>query len=337
MKNIPYYIAIGILAAASASCGKESVSQVSTFPEDSVVRINAMVTSTRSGTGTLATRADAVASTEYSGKDLGFFLDYKYGPYTRSNVRWEKDPDKGWQPESQILWQDARSKADIYAYAPYLSGATDTTKVGFSIPANQLDGIDVADFLWFAHKQFDPNADLSSNKAIDITFSHALVKLTVSITKGDQFDGTGISIKEVRLNDTTSDVECNITNGKVSAVAGSTMVDISMHSAGTADGKDNYDAIFWPGAGQKSGAKMVTVTMSDGKKYNLTLGQDLTLQGGHAYTMTVKVGKDRIEAGTVVVIDWNETPVDINGGREFVAGEIAASFGITEMRESLEG
>lgn len=322
MKNIPYYIAIGILAAVSASCGKESVSKVSTFPEDGVVRINAMVTSASPETGTPATRADAVASTEYSGNDLGFFIDYKYGPYTRSNVCWKKDPDKGWQPESQMLWKDAKSNADIYAYAPYSDGVTDTTKVGFTVPANQLDGTGAADLLWFAHKQFDPNSDLSSNKAIDITFNHALVKLTINITKGDQFDGKSISINEVLLNGTTSNVECNITNGKVSAVGGSAMVDISMHSAGTADGKENYDAIFWPGDGQKIGAKMVTVTMSDGKEYNLTLGQNLTLLGGHAYTMTVKVGKDRLEAGTVVVAGWNETPVDINDGNEFEADQI---------------
>lgn len=319
MKNIPYYIAIGILAAASVSCGKESVSQVSTFPEDGVVRINAVVAGPVEVTGAQVTRGDAGKSTtEYSGKDLGFFIDYNdNGPYSRPNIRWEKDPDKGWQPESQILWMNSRLKADIYAYAPYLDGETDSTKIGFSIPADQLYGTVGADFLWFAHKKFDPNADLSGSKAIDITFNHALVKLTVSITKGNQFDGTGVVVRKVCLNGTTGDVECNITNGKVFAASGSAMTDITMRSAGTKSGKDNFDAIFWPGDGQKIGATIVTVTMSDGKEYNLTLGQELTLLGGHAYTMTVRVGKDKLEAGAVTVADWNETPVDINNGSEY--------------------
>ena len=49
---------------------------------------------------------------------------------------------------------------------------------------------------------------------------------------------------------------------------------------------------------------MLTVVMSDNKAYNVTLDSNLELYGGCAYTMNVKVGKDRVDAGNVNVIEW---------------------------------
>ncbi len=312
-----------LLAAVLTSCAKVHGPEEGNCTEGETVSISVSVDSRKFGgsatnSGLPDTRLDAAASSLYSGGTLGLFIDYgKNAKYTQSNVLWENDGTNTWAPQIGMLWGKSYDKVGVYAYAPYLDGETDSTKIGFSIPADQLNGTAGADFLWFAHKKFDPNADLSGSKAIDITFNHALVKLTVSITKGNQFDGTGVVVRKVCLNGTTGDVECNITNGKVSAASGSVMTDITMRSAGTKNGKDNFDAIFWPGDGQKIGATMVTVTMSDGKEYNLTLGQELTLLGGHAYTMTVRVGKDKLEAGAVTVAGWNETPVDINNGSEY--------------------
>ncbi|HAY18420.1 MAG TPA: hypothetical protein DCY24_04350, partial [Rikenellaceae bacterium] len=42
------------------------------------------------------------------------------------------------------------------------------------------------------------------------------------------------------------------------------------------------------------------------KAYNVTLDSNLELYGGYAYTMNVKVGKDRMLAGNVNVIEWTE-------------------------------
>lgn len=69
---------------------------------------------------------------------------------------------------------------------------------------------------------------------------------------------------------------------------------------------DAYEAVFCPGEGQRNGAKMLTVSMTNGSTYILTSGKDYSFTGGHAYTMTVRVGKDKVLIGDISVNPWIE-------------------------------
>ncbi|HBN01382.1 MAG TPA: hypothetical protein DD383_01930, partial [Rikenellaceae bacterium] len=245
------------------------------------------------------TKAD-LPSSEYTGSDLGLFIDYGDGDYySKDNVRWVNNSGT-WTPESQALWKNSQSPVDIFAYAPHIIGADDHTSVDFSIPSNQVKGTSTADFLWYSKPGFVPANDLSDQK-LNITFSHVLVKLKVNLTFGNEF-GDSHSVKDVILNGTSSKIKCDLANRTVADLDQSSFNDISM--CNTKDGV--YEAIFFPGKGQKSGSRMLTVVMSDNKAYNVTLDGDLELYGGYAYTMNVKVGKDRVLAGNVNVIEWAE-------------------------------
>ena len=284
------------LAASAAlilvSCEKNLDSISENFPADGVVRIDASVSG-------LMTKADLPYS-GYTGSDLGLFIDYGDGDYySKDNVRWVNN-NGTWTPESRVLWKNAKSPVGIFAYAPHIIGADDHTGVEFSIPSNQTGGTSSADFLWNSMPGFVP-ADGLVDQKLNITFSHVLVKLKVNLTFGNEF-GDSHSVKDVILNGTSSKIKCDLVNRTIADLDQSSSNDISM--CNTSDYV--YEAIFFPGKGQKNGARMLTVVMSDNKAYNVTLDSNLELYGGYAYTMNVKVGKDRVLAGKVNVIEWTE-------------------------------
>lgn len=292
MKKTYYPILTALLSVANifVSCEKDISNSSDNFPEDGIVRIEASVSG-------LMTKADLPYSA-YLGRDLGLFIDYGDGDYySKDNVRWVNGSGF-WTPEIQTLWKNAQSPVGIFAYAPHISGADDHTGVEFSIPSNQTGGTSSADFLWYSKPGFVPANDLKNQK-LNITFSHVLVKLKVNLTFGNEF-GDSHSVKDVILNGTSSKIRCDLANRTVTDLDQSSSNDISM--CNTADYV--YEAIFFPGKGQKSGARMLTVVMSDNKAYSVTLDSNLELYGGCAYTMNVKVGKDRVDAGNVNVIEW---------------------------------
>ena len=288
----PVLAVAAFAALILTSCEKNIDSINDNFPADGVVRIDASVSG-------LMTKADLPYS-GYTGSDLGLFIDYGDGDYySKDNVRWVNNSG-AWTPEYQTLWKNAKSPVGIFAYAPHIIGADDHTGVEFSIPSNQTGGTSSADFLWNSMPGFVP-ADGLVNQKLNITFSHVLVKLKVNLTFGNEF-GDSHSVKDVILNGTSSKIRCDLAGRTVSELDQSSSNDISM--CNTADYV--YEAIFFPGKGQKSGARMLTVVMSDNKAYNVTLDSNLELYGGYAYTMNVKVGKDRVLAGKVNVIEWTE-------------------------------
>lgn len=292
MKKTYYPILTALLSVANifVSCEKDISNSSDNFPEDGIVRIEASVSG-------LMTKADLPYSA-YLGRDLGLFIDYGDGDYySKDNVRWVNGSGS-WTPEIQTLWKNSQSPVGIFAYAPHISGADDHTGVEFSIPSNQTGGTSSADFLWYSKPGFVPANDLNNQK-LNITFSHVLVKLKVNLTFGNEF-GDSHSVKDVILNGTSSKIRCDLANRTVTDLDQSSSNDISM--CNTADYV--YEAIFFPGKGQKSGARMLTVVMSDNKAYSVTLDSNLELYGGCAYTMNVKVGKDRVDAGNVNVIEW---------------------------------
>ena len=286
----PILAVAAFAALILASCEKNIDSNNENFPADGVVRIDASVSD-------LMTKADLPYS-GYTGSDLGLFIDYGDGDYySKDNVRWVNN-NGTWTPENQVLWKNAKSPVGIFAYAPHTSGADDHTSVEFSIPSNQTGGTSSADFLWNSMPGFVP-ADGLVDQKLNITFSHVLVKLKVNLTFGNEF-GDAHSVKDVILNGTSSKIRCDLAGRTVSDLDQSSSNDISM--CNTSDYV--YEAIFFPGKGQKNGARMLTVVMSDNKAYNVTIDSDLELLGGYAYTMNVKVGKDRVLAGNVNVIEW---------------------------------
>lgn len=306
-----------LAAVALLSCGKEQQRQPDIpavgFPEDGEVRISASSSDPQ-------TRADGTPG-EYAGTTLGLFLDYGLGNrFTMNNVRWTKTSGD-WKADEQMLWQDSKTAAKLYAYAPYVSGQSDPTKIEFSIPADQSAGTAEADLVTWPEGDFIPdnskNTKFTDDGKVLITFSHRLVKLTFNFEKGNQYD-SDVTVVEVMLLGTKSKVLCDATNVNdpaVTATSDAISQDIKLHKLGDL----MYEAVFFPGEGQKAGANMLMVKMSNGAVLRYTVPSGGLVAGGlmpgKAYEMKMRLGKDKIEVGNITVIGWPESPT------RFVEGE----------------
>lgn len=319
MKYSKLYI-IPVLVAAIASCTKVQGPEGDVFPEGGEVSISASV----DAAGSPATRAEG--STPYAGSTLGLSLDYGESTYTQPNVLWTNDGSNNWTSQTKMLWGKASDKVGVYAYAPYDAGQTKASAVEFTIPTDQSEGLGAADLLWWYpgienNKRTEVTAGSFEGGKIGIAFRHALIKLTVNFELASQFKGKDISIKEAWFHRSGNKVKIDFSsssNGNVPCVMRDyykldyTFCSIKMHNC-SKEGKLACEVLFYPHS-LSSGEKLLTVTLSDGCDYILTLDKDLELQKyesgfyvtGIAYEMTVTVGKNMLEMGSVTVAPWTD-------------------------------
>ena len=316
--------AIALLLAAG--CSKQETAVVTGFPEDGAVRIAA-------NAGAPATRA---GGSQYEGSTLGLFIDYGSGGYSEYNIMWSKDASGQWTPEKKMLWKDGKSGADIYAYAPFVGvSMSDVNPVAFEIPEDQSAGTMAADLASWSRTGFVPDAsqnnDFSSDGKILISFSHRLVKMTFNFEKGNQF-ASDMTVVDATLFDTSSKVACDLKADNVTAASDAVSRDITLHKVENL----KYEAVFFPGDGQKAGARMLEVVMSDGTPLYYTVPATGLISGGlqpgNAYEMKMRLGKDKIElASDVAVADWTESGTTLPGGESILDadswdGTVASGF-----------
>ena len=324
----PIICGAALALALAAGCDKMTTIETPTgFPEDGVVRIAA-------NAGDPLTRADGTSSREYSGTTLGLFIDYGGGIYTKSNVKWTKS-ESDWAPEEQMLWKNSKDAAKVYAYAPYVEGQDDPTTVEFSIPSDQSQGTLAADLVSWGNHGLIPDASrsvsFSSDGKILISFYHSLVKLTFTFEKGSQF-ASDVTISEAVLLGTLSKVVLNATEGSadvtsfvrgtVAAASDAAGLDIKLHKVSDL----KWEGIFFPGDGQKAGARMLQVKMSDNTLLNYVVPSTGLVSGGLksgcAYEMKMRLGKDKIEVADVVSVDdWTtDSGTTLPGGEAQLKG-----------------
>ena len=321
----PIICGAALALALAAGCDKMATTESPTgFPEDGVVRIAA-------NAGDPLTRADGTSSSEYSGTTLGLFIDYGQGDkYNGSNVKWTK-AENAWSPEKQMLWKDDKTGANIYAYAPYVDGSA-ADAVNFEIPSDQTAGTLTADLVSWAYLNFVPDASkndfFSNDGKILISFGHRLVKLTFNFEKGNQF-ASDVTVSEAVLLGTSSKIVLNATAGAVVAANDAASLDIKLHQVKDAQNPNalKYEAVFFPGDGQKAEAKMLKVTMSEGTVLNYVVPSDGLVEGGlkagSAYEMKMRLGKDKIEvASDVTVADWTEGGTTLPGGESVLNADV---------------
>jgi len=336
MRYFKLYI-IPVLVAGIVSCTKAEGPGGGVSPEGRAVSISVGVDSPVGGAsgveaaeaGLPATRAEG--STPYSGSTLGLFLDYGIDPIegnhpdTKLNYLWSNDGSNNWTTNGQMLWGKSSDKVGVYAYAPYLEGQEDASGVEFTIPTDQSEGLGAADLLWWYKgiedgKKADVAAKDFEGGKIDIAFRHALIKLTVNFTLASQFEGQDISIKEAWFHRSMDKVKIDFTGSGnnsipyvgMSSTTSSNATSIKMHNC-SSEGKLSCEVLFFPHSLTKD-LKLLTVTLSDGRDYILTLDKDLGLwertTGGYvtgvAYEMTVTVGKTKLEGGVITVSPWTD-------------------------------
>ena len=306
--------------AVFASCSNEDELSQSNYPADNVVRIMASMDG-------MDTRASYGSSTDKL-NSFGFCIkNANSETYTYDNVKVTKE-GSNWIPATQMLWQNSTAVVDILAYAPYQETTEDANgklKVygnndyAFAVQADQSNANDyTSDFIVYRQKNFTPGTELNTSKAVEVSFTHLLSQLNLTIELRDQFNqdennpvAAGF-VTDVKVNGTIINSKVNFAASPISVqVDGTQAADITPETTGfkaasktTDHAAFNYSAIVIP---QTVTAGNFSISFKvNGTDYIWTSTSDVKFVSGKKHQLSLLVGKDVVQVNGITATPWGE-------------------------------
>ncbi len=298
--NIFYFVALA--AFALVSCNNEEPTPTVDRLADTEITLNAAVAElTPQQAPRRAPQAEYPTGALTAGT-LGFYMQTAgtdaldatlQAKYNGANKKVEYT-DGQWVFDGEpLLWRNATDQVTWQAYYPYSADVADGI-LNVNVPADQ--NVEVLDLLYAQ----GTTTGQQSARGIDIAFSHAMSKLTVNLRVGTEFDPepefTSVKIKGLH-NACTFDVTTG-TWGTLDAAA--TLADVAMLKKQNTE----FVGIVIP---QTIADFVVEITTADARVFRFTQ-QNVQLVSGLAYTLSLRVGKDKVELAEdgITVGDWKE-------------------------------
>lgn len=322
MKAIKILTMAALATAVFASCSNDEDLAQSNYPMDNVVRIMTSVDG-------MNTRASYGNSTDNL-SSFGFCINNDNSTtYTYDNIKVTKD-GSNWKPATQMLWQNSTTPVDILAYAPYQETTEDANgkvKVygnndyAFAVQADQSKANDyTSDFIVYRQKNFTPGTELNANQAVDITFSHLLSQLNLTIELRDQFNTNNNTVTkgfvtDVKVNGTIISSKVDFSASPISVqVDGTQAAAITPETTGftpaenaTAHAVFNYSAIVIP---QTVAAGKFSISFKvDGTEYIWTATDAVTFESGKKHELHLLAGKDVVQGGAISAKPWGKETI----------------------------
>ncbi len=323
MKAIKILTMAALATAVFASCSSEDELAQSNYPMDNVVRIMTSVDG-------MNTRASYGNSTDKL-NSFGFCINNANSTtYTYDNVKVTKE-GSNWNPATQMLWQNSTTAVDILAYAPYLETTEDAsgkvkvfgkTDYAFSVKADQSDAEDYSsDLIVYKKTGFKPESDLNTNQAVDVSFTHLLSQLNLTIELRDQFNQdeekpvTSATVTDVKVDGTLIRSKVNFAadpisiqfDGQASKAITPETVAFTKADKTTDHATFKYSAIVIP---QRVYAGSFCISFKvDGTDYIWTSTSDVEFVSGKKYDLHLLVGKDVVQGGTISATPWGEETI----------------------------
>lgn len=337
LKNIFTLQAVAMTLLASG-CGKEEASVEGNFPADGVIRVSTEVGAMTKGSYTTDNlkEFDLMVGNNPA---LGQMVDSRYC-YQNTKLTLANG---AWTPAETMLWQNSTSMVTLLAVAPCLPEGERTSVQDFidgvirPIKVEQTADDTSADLLgWATPYNFTPKGLLDENGelALDgsgkpqgglvdgkvrIQFTHLLSKLTVVFKLATEFNHDGIPseniVRGVEVANTWFEAIVMLSaynNPPISAFGnqngkrGSVKPYLTKWTP-AADKNSSclseYECLLAPSATGRPEYVEIKF-MVNGIPYKF--GTSVELESGKAYTMTIKVGKDEVVAGSVTAAAWNE-------------------------------
>ena len=324
MEKIKFLTMAALATAFFASCSNEDGLPQSNYPADNVVRITTSVDG-------MNTRASYGNSTDKL-KSFGFCIkNANSEKYTYDNI---KVSQKGynWIPATQMLWQNSTTAVDILAYAPYQETTEDAngkvkvfgkTDYAFSVQADQSDAEDYSsDLIVFKQTRFTPVSELNTSKAVEVSFTHLLSQLNLTIELRDQFNQdekkpvTEATVTDVKVNGTIISSKVDFSASPISVQVDDTQEATAITPETTefkAAGKTtdhaafNYSAIVIP---QTVTAGNFSISFKvDGTDYIWTSTSDVNFVSGNKHQLSLLVGKDVVQVKGITATPWGEETI----------------------------
>lgn len=318
MKAIKILTMAALATAVFASCSNDEDLAQSNYPMDNVVRIMTSVDG-------MNTRASYGNSTDKL-NSFGFCIkNANSEKYTYDNIKVTKE-GSNWIPATQMFWQNSTTAVDILAYAPYQETTEDAegkvkifgkTDYAFSVKADQSGAEDYSsDLIVYKQTEFTPGSELNTSKAVDVTFTHLLSQLNLTIELRDQFNQdeekpvTSATVTDVKVDGTSIRSKVNFAADPISVqVDGTQAAAITPETTGftsaenaTAHAVFNYSAIVIP---QTVAAGNFSISFKvDGTDYIWTGTEAATFKSGKKYDLHLFVGKDVVQGGAISAKPW---------------------------------
>ena len=311
-------LTMAALATAVASCSNEDELSQSNYPADNVVRIMASMDG-------MDTRASYGNSTDKL-NSFGFCIkNANSETYTYDNVKVTKE-GSNWIPATQMLWQNSTTVVDILAYAPYQETTEDAsgkvkvfgkTDYAFSVKEDQNNAEDYSsDLIVYKQTGFKPGTELNTSKAVDVTFTHLLSQLNLTIELRDQFNQdeekpvTSATVTDVKVDGTLIRSKVNFAadpisvqfDGLASKAITPETVAFTKADKTTDHATFKYSAIVIP---QRVYAGSFCISFKvDGTDYIWTATSDVEFVSGKKYDLLLLVGKDVVQGGAITAKPW---------------------------------
>lgn len=323
MKAIKTLAMTALATAVFASCSNDEDLAQNNYPMDNVVRIMTSV----DGMNTRASYGNSTAKLS----SFGFCINNAGSTkYTYDNIKVTKE-GSNWIPATQMFWQNSTTAVDILAYAPYQETTEDAsgkvnvfgkTDYAFSVKADQSDAEDYSsDLIVYKKTGFKPESDLNTNQAVDVSFTHLLSQLNLTIELRDQFNQdeekpvTSATVTDVKVDGTLIRSKVNFAadpisiqfDGQASKAITPETVAFTKADKTTDHATFKYSAIVIP---QRVYAGSFCISFKvDGTDYIWTSTSDVEFVSGKKYDLHLLVGKDVVQGGTISATPWGEETI----------------------------
>lgn len=323
MKAIKILTMAALATAVFASCSNEDGLPQSNYPADNVVRIMTSVDG-------MNTRASYGNSTDKL-KSFGFCIkNANSEKYTYDNIKVSQE-GSNWIPATQMLWQNSTTPVDILAYAPYQETTEDAngkvkvfgkTDYAFSVKADQSGANDYSsDLIVYKQTGFKPGTELNTSKAVEVTFTHLLSQLNLTIELRDQFNTNNNTVTkgfvtDVKVNGTIISSKVDFSASPISVQVDGTQATkaITPETTGFTPAENatdhavfNYSAIVIP---QTVAAGNFSISFKvNNTEYIWTATEAATFKSGKKYDLHLFVGKDVVQGGAISAKPWGEETI----------------------------
>ena len=330
MEKIKFLTMAALATAFFASCSNEDGLPQSNYPADNVVRITTSVDG-------MNTRASYGNSTDKL-SSFGFCINNAGSDkYTYDNIKVTKEGNN-WNPATQMLWQNSTTAVDILAYAPYQETTEDAngkvkvfgkTDYAFSVKEDQSNAEDYSsDLIVYKQTGFTPGTELNASKAVDVSFTHLLSQLNLTIELRDQFNQdeekpvTSATVTDVKVDGTFIRSKVNFAadpisvqfDGMASKAITPETVAFTKADKTTDHATFKYSAIVIP-QWIRAGVFCISFKVN-GNDYIWTSTSDVNFVSGKKHDLLLLVGKDVVQGGAISAKPWGEGTTGTTGSLE---------------------
>ena len=237
-----------------------------------------------------------------------------------------------------MFWQNSTTAVDILAYAPYQETTEDATgkvKVfgktdyAFSVKEDQSNAEDYSsDLIVYKKTGFKPGSELNTSKAVDVTFTHLLSQLNLTIELRDQFNQdekkpvTSATVTDVKVDGTLIRSKVNFAadpisvqfDGRASKAITPETVAFTKADKTTDHATFKYSAIVIP-QWIMAGTFCISFKVN-GNDYIWTSTSDVNFVSGKKHDLLLLVGKDVVQGGAISAKPWGEGTTGTTGSLE---------------------